>query len=177
MKNIKEIEQSQKQLNTSLAQVLKNNGIKNLQLTSLGNSIAAGYSALHPVKPLLERNETIAEIMKNHDITLTRKQFSRGQNNNDEHVFEWITTNVTEEEMNRMNRNDFGNSKTSMNTVGLTEETLLKYYPINPKENKGLQDIILDSKKDMANIVVYNGCTGSFLDGITRNGNIKQMLT
>ena len=177
MKNIKEIEQNQKQLNTSLAQVLENNGVKNLQLTSLGNSIAAGYSALHPVKPLLERNKTLTEIMKNHNITLTRKQFSRGQNNNDEHVFEWITTNITEEEMNRMNRNDFGNSKTSMNTVGITEETLLKYYPISPKENKGLQDIILDSKKDMANIVVYNCCTGSFLDGITRKGNIKQMLT
>ena len=41
----------------------------------------------------------------------------------------------------------------------------------------GLQDIILEYNPNMANIVIYNGCTGSFLDNITRNGKLTEKLT
>lgn len=177
MQKPNEIENNQQKLNESLAQVCQKNGIKNLQITSLGNSIASGYSSINPVKPLLNRNETLKTTMKKHGITLTRYQFARGQNNNDEHVFEWIITNIKESEMNKMNRNDFGHTNTSMSTVGMTDQTLDEYYPQTPTPDRGLQDIILDSQKDKANIVVYNGGTGSFLDGITRGGRISQMLT
>ena len=167
----------QEKLNNKLAKLFEEKGIRKFKITSLGNSIASGYSMIRPVKPLLLRNETLEKVMKKNNIKLERHHFARGQNNNDEHVFEWLTTNVKESTMHKMNKNDFGNTKTSMGTVGMTQQKLNKYYPTNLKNDKGLRDIIEENEQGMANIVVYNGCTGSFLDGVTRGGSIKQMLS
>ena len=172
----KETALEQIELNERLASTLEKDKIHTLQLISLGNSIATGYSMSRSSKPLLLRNETIEEIMKNHGITLTRKQFSRGQNNNDEHILEWLQENVTEEIINEWNRKDFAGSKHSLITHGLTPEMVASYYPEQGEENRGIQDILSTRDKDTANIVIYNGCTGSFLDGITRRGAIHQQL-
>lgn len=168
----------QKELNREVARILKNSdsSITNLRLISLGNSIASGYSMVRTIKPLLLRNDSIEIIMKSYDIDLERYHFARAQNNNDEHIFEWLASNVTENEMHAMNRNDYSETASSMVTHGLTPEKIEKYYPYKETDNKGLRDLSLDNNLNIANIIVYNGCTGSFLDAATRNGKLAQQL-
>ena len=169
----------QKKLNEELAITLEFEGIKNVRLTSLGNSIASGYSMVRTIKPLLLRNETIEEIFGQANLELERYNFARAQNNNDEHIFSWICRNIKESEINDMCFNDFFPGPTSMPNKGITYDELKEYYPsdFEGKIDNGLRDIILSNEENMANIVIYNGCTGSFLDNVTRNGKLHQMLT
>lgn len=167
----------QEQLNKELATLFKQNKITNFRITSYGNSIASGYSMVRTTKPLLLRNETLSTVMKENEIIMDMHHFARAQNNNDERLFEWLITNIKESEIHKLNRNDYNDGKTSMATNGLTPELLDKYYPLNIENDMGLQDIILEYNPNMANIVIYNGCTGSFLDNVTRNGKLTEKLT
>lgn len=169
--------QEQEQLNQKLASMLKSQGIKNLSITSYGNSIASGYSMLRTIKPLLLRNESIQQVMNSNGIYLERHNFARAQNNGDEHLFEWLILNIKETEINVMNRSDYGGGPTSMPVSSLDYHMIDSFYPLDIKEDKGLQDIIQTKGDALANIIVYNGCTGSFLDNITRDGKLSQKLT
>jgi len=164
-------------LNRKLALKLEDLGIKNFNITSLGNSIATGYSMVRITKPLLMRNEYITRIFTQHEINLNTYHFTRAQNNSDEHIFDWIISNIKQSEINTMNRSDFSGSKSSMSTRNITLETLDEYYPTNLDIDKGLQDILLSAKASLGNIVVYNGCTGSFLDNWTRGGGLSKRFT
>lgn len=164
-------------LNEKLALLLNKNGIKNLYITSYGNSIATGYSMQRTIKPLLIRNSSINSIMNINGILLERHAFARAQNNNDDHLFEWLVSNIKESEINRMIRSDYSGGATSMPVAYLDNSMLDYFYPLDFQEDKGLKDIIESKGIDLANIIIYNGCTGSFLDNVTRNGNISQMLT
>ncbi len=166
----------QYRLNERLAITFYFHGVKRLKLTSLGNSIASGYSCVRTIKPLLYRNESIQEIMDINGIALERYHFARAQNNNDEHIYSWLTTNIKESEIYKMNKNDYGNSLTSMPGYGLVD-CVEKLYSVQGKSDMGLQDVILENKAGLANIVIYNGCTGSFLDNVTRNGKLQEKLT
>lgn len=177
MKKSEELILEQERLNEKLAALFKANGIKNFRLSSLGNSIASGYSMVRTVKPLLLRNESLTKVMADNDIHVDTHHFARAQNNSDEHIYDWLATNVRESEIHKLNRNDYSGGPTSMPAHGLTQEQIDQYYPIEMENDMGLQDAVLESKADLANIVVYNGCTGSFLDNVTRNGKISQMLT
>ncbi len=167
----------QKQLNCDLAALFQSLGIRNLRLLSLGNSIGSGYSMVRTTKPLLLRNESLTDIMTSHGISLETRHFARAQNNNDEHVFEWLVTNIKESEIHKQNRNDYSMGPTSMSVSFLTPAQLDEYYPVNMEDDIGLQDAILEFKCGLANIVIYNGCTGSFLDNVTRNGKFSHKFT
>lgn len=173
----KELFDKQLELNGKLSVILRNDGIKNLCITSYGNSIASGYSMMRTIKPLLLRNETINSVMNHNDIHLERHAFARAQNNSDEHLFEWLVTNTKESEINEMNRSDYDGGVTSMPISSLDYSKLDDFYPIDIPNDKGLRDIVESKGIDLANIIIYNGCTGSFLDNITRGGKLSQMLT
>lgn len=89
----------QKVLNRKLVATFDLNGIKYLRLTSLGNSIASRYSWVRSTKPLLFRNESIEDIFNDNGIGLERYHFARAQNNNDEHIYQWLVTNIKESEI------------------------------------------------------------------------------
>lgn len=165
MKKLENLAESDKKL----SELLKNNNVEKLNLISVGNSIASGYSWMDITKPLLYRDERIESIMAEKGIVLKRYHFARYANNNDEHVYSWFTRNISEEQMNYWNRVDTNLTR----VIGLTEALIEKYYPHNPTENVGIRDIILSSNPNLANIVIYNGATGSFLDNVTRNGKHK----
>ena len=166
----------QQLLSIKLSNYFKNNGIKKLVLTSLGNSIASGYSMIRKTKPLLLRNKSLRQYMKKNDIELDIHHFARAQNNSDGHILEWLETNIKESEIHRLNRNDYSNGPTNLRTRYMTEERMEKYYPLNMKVDKGLNDVIKEGDRETANIIVYNGCTGSFLDAIFRKGSLYQQL-
>ncbi len=160
--------------NQKFAEFLIENNINRIRITSLGHSIAAGYSFVRTVGPLLLRNETLEEILKNNGIEVELYHFARGQNNSDRQVHKWLQTNISETEMNKMNRVDYSNLSTAMTTHGVTEEKLDKWYPLKKEHDGRLRDLIFDNDPDLANIVVYCSGTGSFLDALTRRGTLGQ---
>ena len=171
-----DIYEIQDSINLKLADLFNKNGIKNFRLTSLGNSIATGYSIVRTTKPLLARNESLNEIMSSNGIAVETNSVARPQDNNDEHIFEWLSTNKTVGEINKMVQHDFANTRTSRPPIyGLNQQEVKEAYPSD--NNARLQDLLKESNADLANVVIYNGATGSFLDGITRNGTLRQKLT
>lgn len=156
-------------MDDTLSETLEKNHINELVLTSIGNSIASGYSWMCSTKPLLHRDEAIESIMAEKGIAIKRYHFARYANNNDEHVYSWFVQNIREEEMYHLNRLDITRNR----VIGLTTDLIEKYYPKNTSENLGLREIILKNSSNLANIVIYNGATGSFLDNVTRNGKHK----
>lgn len=107
-----------------------------------------------------------------HGITPEIYSFAKAQNNNDERIFLWILNNIKLSEIYAMNRHDYGTSESAMREYPIKE--IEKMFPENPNPNPGLKNVILDSMDNLANIVVYNGCTGSFLDIWTREGILSK---
>ena len=54
-------------------------------------------------------------------------------------------------------------------------ETTEKYYPNSVENDKGVRDFIEQKRQGMANIIIYNSYTGSFLDNWTRDGENKDI--
>lgn len=151
-----------------LASQLERLGIKKFYLTGAGNSLMSGYSTIFKTAPLFKRNTNLTAIFAKHDIDVIATHFARTQNNNDEHIYHYFSSNISEREMYRYNRID--NLKLDTPVVDMTEEETMEYYPENPTPNYHFKDSILTEEKDRANVLVYIGATGSFLDNITRGG-------
>lgn len=156
--------------NEKFAEMLKRNNIENINLISLGNSIATGYAVNSEIKPLLKRNEKLEKQLKNNNININTYSFARAQDNNDEHILEWILNNIKQSEINKRVHVDFGNSSNAMDRTCITDENVEKYYSLKPENDIGLSDLIMNNNENEANIIVYNGATGSFLDNFTRKG-------
>lgn len=176
MESREELVSKQKVLNENLANILKKYGIKNVRMTSMGNSIGSGYSMARTIKPLLLRNVSLREILEKADIELDTHHFARAQNNSDEHVLEWVESNIKESDIHKMNLSDYSKEATSLPANGITEEEKKEYYPTEMENDIGLKDAITESDEKLANIVIYNGATGSLLDGATRHGTLGQQL-
>lgn len=165
----------QKMLNIKLANFFYKNKIKHFRITSLGNSIATGYSIYRTTKPLLLRNKNLVETLKLFNITTDIYHFARAQNNSDEHILEWLLTNTKQSDINELNRHDFNGSFNRMPNK-ITFDKINEYYPNQIEKDLGLSDVVSNKDTNTANIIVYNGCTGSFLDNLSR-GNILKGLS
>lgn len=164
--------ESLSQINDSFIILMKSLGIRKINLTSIGNSIATGYAVNDSIIPFLLRNDSL--ISKAGDIDIKFRSYARGQDNNEEHVFEWYLKNYTQSDINKMVDFDFtSDSSKAMDHRSISKEDALKYYPIDISDDIGLQDLIAMHEDGLANIVVYNGCTASFLDNWTRKGRHK----
>lgn len=147
-------------------------GIEKLIMVALGNSISTGFSFCDENIPLLDRNILLDIMCEEYGIDLYKYKFARSENNSDEHVLNWILNNYTEQDMNKLNRRDYEKYEKSSNSL-LTKEEISKYYSDGEYSDVHIKDILFNTEQDTANIVVYNGCTGSFLDNVTRGGKHK----
>ena len=170
------IKEEQTLLNEQLAQKLKRYGISNLWLTSFGNSIASGHSMTRTIKPLLMRNETLAYKMAMHDVRYVRRAYTRCTNNSEEKLYEWLITNMTESEVNKFSHVYYGDGPTNMPNGYLDYSKFEEYYPTNIPDDIGLSDLVKTNDDNLANIIVYNGCAGSFLDNNCHDGKLNQRL-
>ncbi|MEG0825933.1 MAG: hypothetical protein RR404_00530 [Bacilli bacterium] len=159
------IEKELKESNKKLAGNLNKYRITSLYLTSIGNSIASGYSMTRITKPLLFRNSTILPIMQEQGIDTKLTHFARAQNNSDEHILDWFLNNIELSEIYNINISDYNVMKLQVKLGDI-----IKYYTANDF-NLRLSDLILEHNPSLANIVIYNGATGSFLDNITKEGH------
>ena len=155
--------------NLKLLEKINELGIEKLIMVALGNSISTGFSFCDVNKPLLDRNELLDIMCEEYGIDLYKYKFARSENNSDEHVLDWILNNYTEHEMNLMNRRDYEKYLKDGKEL-LSQKEINKTYSDGPYSDVHIQDILFNTEEDTANIVVYNGCTGSFLDNITRGG-------
>lgn len=162
--------------NKKMVEMLKRNNISKINLTSIGNSIATGYSAIDTIKPLLKRNESLKKQLEKDGINYNCYSFARPQNNNDEHLLNWLIKNIKLSEVNRIVRLDFGKNINAMDSSCITDEEIEIHYPLNPKNDIGFKDLIMEGNDNEANIIVYNGGTGSFLDDVTR-GRKRNLLS
>jgi len=170
------IEEKQKLLNAELAIKLANLNVKKIVETFVGNSIG-GYSMINTIKPTILRNTSINEMMEPQGIEVELHNFSRSQNNSDEHLFEWLISNKKESEINKMNRNDYSGGPTSMPCDHFDQSKMDEYFPLNLEKDMGLRDIQEIKDPNTANLFVYCGCTGAWLDGVTRHGSLAQKFT
>jgi len=155
--------------NKKLVDLLKDLNIEKLNMTSVGNSIASGYSVSDSIKPLLSRNESLYEMLENNNIKSELNIFARCQNNREDKSLSYMFNNTKKSELNKYNRSDYMKEDVEEN---ITVEEVYKYFPIEVENDKGLDDIILEKEDNLANIIVSCCCTGSFLDNITRGGKI-----
>lgn len=153
-------------VNDSFVKFVKNSGIKSVNLTSVGNSIATGYSMNDSIKPLLLRNK---DLINKCDFDLNLRAYARAQDNNDEHIYNWLINNVKQSDINKKVQLDFMH-KNGMPHDNIYNSDVIKYYPTDIKDDIGLCDLVMKKEDGVANIIVYNGVTGSFLDNLTRHG-------
>lgn len=155
--------------NEELIKFMKDYPKSEIKLTAIGNSISDGFSMSEPGRLLLDRNLGLIEIGKENGIAVTKYQLSRSENNNSLAVANWIRNNCTEQDSYNWNKEDYKRAIKENNPL-LTEEEIEMYF--SNGNNTKIQDIILNSKPEEANIVILNLGTGSFLDILTRHGSL-----
>lgn len=160
--------------NERLVSELSSSGISKLQISSIGNSIATGFSAMSTNKPLLLRNETLQSQAREKEMEVETHQFARFENNRDEHTFNNLMTNKRESEFNAESRRDYRTFRMAQQQL-LSEEQIMAYYPENLDQDVGMADAIFRQEDGLANIVIANVGTGAFLDNVTRGG--RHLLT
>ena len=163
---IKKAKKELSDVNDKFVKFIKKNNISKVNLTSVGNSLATGYSMNDSIKPLLLRNE---DLINKADFDLNLRAYARAQDNNDEHIFEWFLKNIKQSDINKRVQLDFISEK-GMPHDNIYRSDVIKYYPTNIENDIGLHDIMMQNEEGLANIIVYNGVTGSFLDNVTRHG-------
>ena len=157
------------QVNEDLVKFMRDYPKDKLSLTAIGNSISDGFSMSEPGKLLLDRNLELIDFGKSNGLDVQTYQLSRRENNNSLAVANWIIQNCCERDSHNWNKVDYIRLAKS-GTVLLSEEEINKFFAGG--SDKKVQDIIFDSNKNNANIVILNLGTGSFLDIVTRNGSL-----
>lgn len=168
---IKKIKLKLSEVNDSFIKFINDNHINSVNLTSVGNSIATGYSMNDSIKPLLLRNE---DLINRCNFDLNLRAYARAQDNNDEHIFDWLLNNVKQSDINKKVQLDFISEK-GMPHSNIYNSDVIKYYPTDISNDIGLKDLVCQGGETTANIIVYNGVTGSFLDNVTRHGMHKNL--
>ena len=158
------------EVNGRLVNFIKEYPKKTLSITAIGNSISDGFSISEPGKLLLDRNLGLIDYGKRIGLDVHTFQLSRSENNNALTVFNWIIQNCCERDSHNWNIVDYKWAIQNGSPL-LTEEEINKYF--SGGSNKGIQDIIFDTSRTNANIVILNLGTGSFLDIVTRHGSLS----
>lgn len=168
--DINEEKENLDKVNEELIKYMRDYPKDKLSLTAIGNSISDGFSMSEPGKLLLDRNAGLIEFGKRKGLDVQTYQLSRSENNNALAVSNWIIQNCCEKDAYKWNKEDYKRAIKSGNPL-LTEEEISKFF--EGGSDKKIQDIIFDTDKQNANIVILNLGTGSFLDVVTRHGSLS----
>jgi len=145
--------------------------IKDMNITTVGNSVMFGYSAKDESTYLLDRN---IEFINNEDIEVNKYNYARPQDNYDAKLLYFLNNNTRISELNNMLYMDLISPYTGVNNDYVDKEEILNDFPLSVKNDLGLQDIIKQDKD--ANIILYSGCTGNFLNVVTRGGDLGEIF-
>ena len=179
-------QKSLSEANSLFIELMNRLGIKKVNLTSIGNSIATGFSFNDSLIPLLKRN---SDLVDRADFDLKLRAYARAEDNCDSNIFEWLEGNFTQSQINELVRFDYQNKygmfrglyellddknqenvKYAKKKIHIIDKIVEKYYPDKVEDDIGLNDLVKQNESGLANIFIYNGYTGGFLDKVTRNG-------
>ena len=150
------------ELSEKLLEIITENNTKNIEIASVGNSIASGYSKCDSIIPFMERSA----IVKSENIN--PYSFARVRKNQDTNIGDWYRDNVTEKQVTELLYADI-DAKKDKYPEFWTKENQDLYHKYN--KEVGLKDFVrLDD-----NIIIYNGFTGVFTSTI-RSGNLHDVL-
>lgn len=206
---------------------MKQLGITTVYLTSIGNSIASGFSFNDPAGPLLQRNDALDDLANQNGISIEKRAYARPQNNCDAKTLGYIYQGATQADINKFVRNDYlspisgmyaGEHKKRQEIVDILdgkidkswivrmfkkifniskpprplkekeisslkrkkayydkrfsdiERMVEKFYPEQVAGDMEINDLIKSRGSGLANIIIYNGYTGGFLDKGSRGG-------
>lgn len=153
---------------------MKKSGVKNVNISSVCNSIGTGYTVSSEIIPTFRRVDS--SLFEGSGLNIKYYSWARGQDNCDEHLFEWFINDTTQTEINELVTFDFTGAKPkAMSHKTITESDVLNYYPTVIPDDIGLQSLVAENGDELANIIVYNGDTASFLDNFTRGGAHKNL--
>jgi len=158
------------QVNEELVKFMRDYPKDKLSLTAIGNSISDGFSMSEPGKLLLDRNLGLIDFGKSKGLDVQTYQLSRSENNNALAVSNWIIQNCCEKDSYNWNIADYRRAIENGSPL-LTEEEINEFFAGG--SDKKIQDVIFDTNKANANIVILNLGTGSFLDVVTRHGSLS----
>ena len=168
--DINEEKEKLEQVNEELIRFMRDYPKDKLSLTAIGNSISDGFSMSEPGKLLLDRNIGLIDFSKNNALDIQTYHLSRSENNNGLAVYDWIIQNCCEKDSYNWNRVDYRRAIEGENPL-LTENEINDFFAGG--SDKKIQDVIFDTDKANANIVILNLGTGSFLDVLTRHGSLS----
>ena len=99
-------QKSLSEANSLFIELMNRLGIKKVNLTSIGNSIATGFSFNDSLIPLLKRN---SDLVDRADFDLKLRAYARAEDNCDSNIFEWLEGNFTQSQINELVRFDSQN--------------------------------------------------------------------
>ena len=155
------------QVNRQLVDFFRDYPKEKLSLTAIGNSISTGFSLSEPGRLLLDRNPSLAEYGKNSGLDVQTYHLVRSENNNSLAVFTWILQNCSEKDSFSWSRTDYERAIKKGRPL-LTEEEINQFF--SGGSDKKIRDVIFDTDRTNANIIIMNLGTGSFLDVLMRHG-------
>lgn len=158
------------QVNEELVKFMREYPKDKLSLTAIGNSISDGFSMSEPGKLLLDRNLGLIDFGKSKGLDVQTYQLSRSENNNALAVSNWIIQNCCEKDSYNWNIADYRRTIENGSPL-LTEKEINEFF--SGGSDKKIQDVLFDTNKKNANIVILNLGTGSFLDIVTRHGSLS----
>ena len=157
--------------NHQMAGMFKKENKSKVLITAIGNSISNGMSMSEPGKMLLDRNEKLIDIGKSHGVDFNTYQLSRWEANNSVTVADWIARNCCEKDAHEWSINDYKRFPVDRNyKLYESDEEIDELFKGGSTE--GIQERLRRSGDDLANIVIINVGTGSFLDVLTRHGSL-----
>ncbi len=154
-------------VSNKLIQVLAEDKIKKLSLVFTGNSITSGFTVSDKVIPMGQRIPTI--ILQNlKELNVGIYDVAIAGDNSDEHLLNNYINNTPLKDYVDFNRANYfvdGNMGAKCN---ITEEEFEQYYNFTYNSDITIQEAMFSEQKEEANIVVYCGLTGKFLDNFDR---------
>lgn len=157
------------QVNERLVSFFRDFPKEKLSLTAIGNSMSTGFSLSEPGRLLLDRNPELIEQGKNNGLDIQTYHLVRSENNNSLAVFTWIIQNFSEKDSCRWCRTDY--RRAIENGLPLLSEEKINEFFSGGSDRKIL-DILYNTDRTNANIVIMNLGTGSFLDVLMRHGSL-----
>jgi len=153
-------------LSEQFLEMFRNLDIKNFNILSVGNSISAGYSKCDEILPFLMRSN-IYSLDKDKGYY----SYARIRRNEDSNIYRWYNSNISHEEIIKLNINDIEAKKDTYVEKFWSRQTLENYDNLAKKSNIGFKDLnLLDN-----NIIIYNGFTGQFTNSFRNDTSLNKI--
>ena len=157
-------------INLKIFKMIERYRIDKVNFIALGNSISTGFSMCDAIIPFAMRN---SDLYDNKEL-IRSYSFARPILNSEENVINWYLDNISHEEINKLVCQDIIMHENQCNKEHWSRDIFNRFSEIGSQNLVGLKD--LNETANFNNIIVYNGCTGTFVESIAR-GELKDKLT